>query len=193
MRPAEAYDILKEGNKRFVDHKSVFGEGMEMSSSSMEKPMGVLLTCIHNCMPSENIFDQKLGSLSNVDVDGNFVTANSLSAVENSCNADGAKVIVVLGNSNCEAIKCACDGEKACCDKNCISALQPAIDSVRVDYGNSDSSDYKFVQKVAAANVLKSMRDLRVQSKVVNDLIESGEVLLTGALYDNATGQVNFL
>lgn len=55
------------------------------------------------------IFDQGIGDIFNARVAGNFVNDDILGTLEFACAAAGARLIVVMGHTECGAIQGACD------------------------------------------------------------------------------------
>src|SRR5262249_13055206 len=62
--------------------------------------------------PPELVFDQRLGSIFAARIAGNFVNTDIIGSLEFACKLAGAKAIVVLGHSDCGAIKGAIDQAK---------------------------------------------------------------------------------
>ncbi len=190
----KALERLKEGNKRFVEnrmeHKN-YSEEIALTSE-VQHPFAVVLGCIDSRVGSEILFDQGIGDIFNVRIAGNFVNEDILASIEYSCRVVGAKVILVLGHTGCGAIKSTCDDVHLGHITGMLQKLKPALDSVQGDWDDRSSANAAFVQQVADANVLKSMEDIRTKSPILNEMVENGEVLIAGAMYDVASGRVTF-
>ena len=73
-----------------------------------------------------------------------------------------------------------------------INAIKPAVKSVPTDDQPRNSKNYKFVEKVAEANVKLTMQDLRQKSPVLREMIDKGDVMLVGAMLDVSTGAITW-
>ena len=75
----------------------------------------------------ETIFDQTLGDVFSVRLAGNVACRKAIGSLEYSCKYLGSKIIVVMGHSNCGAIKAACDNFEEGNITEIIKLLQPAV------------------------------------------------------------------
>ncbi|MDZ7669856.1 MAG: carbonic anhydrase [Gammaproteobacteria bacterium] len=101
-------------------------------------------------------------------------------------------VFVVLGHTDCGAVKGACDGVQLGSLTHTLSNLAPAIYAVPGFEGSRTSGNAEFVSAVTHANVDLNVKSIRDRSQVIADLVAAGELLIVGAIYDVATGRVSF-
>ena len=101
----------------------------------------------------------------------------------------GAKLIVVMGHTECGAVKGAIDGVKM----GNLTALLAKIQSAVRDSGPGSSKDKAYVTKVTEKNVRDSIHEIRERSSILRELIDSEKVGIAGAMYDVSTGSVTFL
>ena len=197
LSPKEAIELLKEGNKRFVNRKmrerDLLAQVEETSKGQF--PFACIVGCIDSRVPATTVFDQGIGSLFVATVAGNIINEDILGSLEFGCAAAGSKAIVVLGHTSCGAVKGACDSVEL---GNLTSLLSKINASVKETVEPSDpamrnSSNLPFVNEVAKNNVLRSVENIRVKSNVLRRLEEEGKITIVGAMYDVGTGQVNFL
>ena len=104
----------------------------------------------------------------------------------------GSKLVVVLGHTECGAVKGACDGAQLGNLTHTLSNVMPALYSVKGSE-NRSSSNAAFVQKVADANVRLTVKALTDRSQVMRGLVEEGKLEIVGAMYNIATGRVTFM
>lgn len=99
ITPAMALDLLKEGNKRFVNNLKVNRNLLQQANetSDGQHPFAVILSCIDSRTSVELIFDQGLGDVLSVRIAGNVINEDILGSMEFSCKILGAKIIVVFG------------------------------------------------------------------------------------------------
>ena len=104
-------------------------------------------------------------------------------------------MIVVLGHSNCGAVKGACDGVQLGNLTGLLEKIDPAVDIIGKDWlhGEKNSKNHDFVEAVGEENVRLQMRNVQEKSPVIKGLLDSGKALLVGAVYDLETGKVRFL
>ena len=162
-------------------------------TSGGQWPFAAVLGCIDSRVPSELIFDQGIGDLFNARVAGNFSNTDILGSLEYSCKVAGAKAVVVLGHSACGAVKGACDGVELGNITSMLANLKPAIEAVSDETENRTSSNAGFVQKVVESNVHLTIEDIRRDSPTLKEMEANGEIVITAAVYDVASGKVAFL
>src|ERR1051326_2085053 len=111
ITPQRALEILKEGNKRFVQNLKVNRNLLEEVNETRDGqwPFAVVLSCIDSRTSAELIFDQGLGDVFSVRIAGNILNEDILGSMEFACKFAGSKLIVVLGHTKCGAIEGACN------------------------------------------------------------------------------------
>jgi carbonic anhydrase len=190
MTPARALDTLKEGNKRFRAGTSAQKNLLAKvkASAGGQYPFAVVLSCMDSRVPVEPIFDQSIGDLFSIRVAGNVVNVDNLGSLEYAAKVIGVKTIVVLGHTSCGAIKGAIDDVKLGNLTALVARIQPAVAAS----GPGTSKDYAYVDKVGEANVRLAMKEIRANSPVLKEMLDSGAVGMVGAMYDLGTGAVTF-
>jgi len=197
ITPGRALQLLKEGNRRFMAGRGEERELMAQVNAMRggQWPFAIILGCIDSRVPSELIFDAGIGDLFNARVAGNFVNGDILGSMEFACELAGAKLVVVLGHTQCGAIKGACDGVELGNLTGMLARLKPAVEgtSSPVEAAERTSANGLFVRDVTVRNVRMALSDIRERSEVLEALERSGAIRLIGALYDVETGSVEFL
>ena len=194
VTPHQAINLLREGNKRFVNNLKVNRNLLQQvnETSSGQFPLAVILSCIDSRTSAELIFDQGLGDIFSVRIAGNIVNEDILGSMEFACKVAGAKAIVVLGHSKCGAVKGACDHVEMGNLTNLLSKLQPAVYAEKTVADQRNSSNDEFVEKVATLNVKMAMHQIHEKSTILNDMIAKGQIAMIGGMYDVETGVVQF-
>jgi carbonic anhydrase len=195
ITPDAALARLQEGNRRFIA-----GEGIQRNylqqmkeTSAGQYPFAVVLSCIDSRSAPEIIFDQGIGDLFVARVAGNYAPVDMLGSMEFATKVAGAKLVVVLGHTECGAIKGACDNVELGNLTTVIQALRPAVDDVKDVPGERNSKNKQFVLAVTQANVRRTVAGIRAGSPILRDLERTGQIKIVGAMHDIATGQVTFL
>ncbi|MFJ6509323.1 carbonic anhydrase [Streptomyces sp. NPDC091879] len=110
MSPAEALDVLLEGNRRFVLGAPLHPNQDAVRRSELtagQEPFAVVLGCSDSRLAAEIIFDQGLGELFVVRTAGHVVGPEVLGSVEYSTNVLDCRLVVVLGHDSCGAVAAA--------------------------------------------------------------------------------------
>ncbi|MFX3658254.1 MAG: carbonic anhydrase [bacterium] len=144
-------------------------------------------------MPPEIVFDQGIGDVFVGRIAGNYVDTDLLGSLEFATAVVGAKLIVVLGHTDCGAVKGACDNVELGNLTHTLSNLKPAVVAVPGFEGERTSASKDFVQAVTHTNVEQNVEQITERSSVIADLVAQGKVTVVGAIYDVATGKVAFL
>jgi carbonic anhydrase len=192
---AEALKMLKEGNERFIKGTMIARDLNQQvkQTAGGQYPFAAVLSCIDSRAPAELIFDQGIGDIFNVRIAGNFVNQDILGSLEFAVKVVGAKLIMVLGHTQCGAIKGACDNVKLGNLTVMLENIKPAILAVNDIKTNRSSNNSEFVQKVADVNVDLTISAIKEKSNLLKELYENGEIDIVGGMYDVATGQVRFM
>jgi carbonic anhydrase len=194
VTPAQALQILKDGNERFMNNLKVNRNLLQQVNETRDGqwPFAVVLSCIDSRTGAELVFDQGLGDIFSIRIAGNVVNDDIIGSMEFGCKVAGAKIIVVLGHTKCGAIKGACDGVQLGKLSGLLNKVQPAIEEERDTKVNRTSSNPEFVEHVAEINVHRNMKLILEQSPILKEMAGNGTIGLVGAMYDVGTGKVDF-
>ena len=194
ITPAMALDLLKDGNKRFVNNLKVNRNLLQQANetSDGQHPFAVILSCIDSRTSAELIFDQGLGDIFSVRIAGNIINEDILGSMEFACKVAGSKIIVVLGHTKCGAVKGACDHIEMGNLTALLSKIRPAVDDETTTTANRNSGNSEFVENVATINVNRTVKSILERSPILKELIENGNVGIVGGIHDISTGSVTF-
>lgn len=194
ITPAMALELLKEGNKRFVNNLKVNRNLLQQANetSDGQHPFAVILSCIDSRTSVELIFDQGLGDVLSVRIAGNIINEDILGSMEFGCKIAGSKMIVVLGHTKCGAVKGACDHMEMGNLTALLTKVQPAVYDEKTVIENRDSSNDEFVEKVAVINVKRTVHAIMERSPILKEMIETDIIGIVGGNHDITTGEVSF-
>ncbi len=194
ITPAMAMDILKEGNKRFVNNLKINRNLLQQANetSDGQHPFAVILSCIDSRTSAELIFDQGLGDIFSVRIAGNIINEDILGSMEFGCKVAGAKIIVVLGHTKCGAVKGACDHVEMGNLTGLLSKIQPAVDDEKTETENRSSANSEFVEKVSKLNVKRTVQSIMERSPILKEMIEKGSLGIVGGSHNITSGEVTF-
>jgi carbonic anhydrase len=129
------------------------------------------------------VFDQSIGHIFVTRVAGNIITAEIIGSLEYGAVVLGTKVILVMGHSNCGAVKATIQGKDV---PGQISALFPHIQPAVNQAGSDLASATKANAKIQATL-------LRESSTVISGLVKAGSVKVVAGYYDLGSGSVTLL
>jgi len=192
LTPTEAVKMLKEGNKRFVNNLKINRNLLNQVNETSEGqyPFAFILSCIDSRTSAELIFDQGLGDIFSCRIAGNILNEDILGSMEFACAVSGAKMIMVLGHSECGAIKGACDNVEM---GNLTKLLKKIKPSVKICKNKKNHGHFNnFTDMVSEQNVLEVMKKIPKKSKIISKLIKNKKIALVGGMYNVNTGIVEF-
>lgn len=193
--PQSILHILQAGNKRFMenirqnrDHHS----GIDATKDG-QKPFAAILSCMDSRVAAELVFDQGIGDIFNIRIAGNIITPEVLGSLEYAVEVSGVPVILILGHTGCGAVGGACDQVSLGNLTGLLEKIQPAIRAEKTVTENRNSQNPEFVRKVTLLHLENVLRDMLEQSSVIAGAVRSDKLLVATAIYDVASGAVQFL
>jgi carbonic anhydrase len=192
LTPRQAYQILVEGNRRFVNNLRLNRNLLQQvnETSDGQYPFAIVLSCIDSRTSAELIFDQGLGDIFSVRIAGNVLNEDILGSMEFACQVAGSRLIVVLGHTKCGAVKGACNHVELGHLTGLLSKIGPAVHEVEKD-GAKLAPD-TFVERVAVENTRRQMRAILERSPLLEHLFNDGKIGIVGATYSVESGEVSF-
>ena len=194
LTPEDAIEVLKAGNKRFVNNLKAHRNLLEQVNETADgqHPFAVILSCMDSRTSVELIFDQGLGDIFSIRIAGNILNDDILGSLEFATAIAGSKVIVVLGHTKCGAITAACDNVTLNNLTILLDKIRPAINKETETKNRRDGSNSSFVLNVTKLNVLMTIKDIKNKSNIIADLIRTGTIDIVGGIYDVDSGRVEF-
>ncbi len=195
LKPAQIIELLKKGNERFMQGKwnEKYFRHQVNATSSGQFPMAVIISCIDSRTSSEIIFDANLGDLISIRIAGNIISKEIIGSIELSLKEIGAKLIVVMGHSNCGAVGAAIHSLGDGNIDSITQKIMPAVDKARLlNISQSLDNGKAFAEKAAHLNVENSVATILENSSYIREQKSMGAAGLVAAYYDTATGEVIF-
>lgn len=205
--PAQILKWLKEGNTRFAAGHANHGgyrkdarPRMQISAEG-QKPLAAILSCVDSRTTPELVFDTSIGDLFTARVGANVTNDDVIGSLEISVHS-GAKVVIVLGHTDCGGIKGACSGLQLGSMTQLLERVKPAIRSTndRLDHdlalskaiGDRVVTNRKYIAEISHDNAEISASQILQKSTLLREKAERGEILLLSAVYNVDTGEVVF-
>jgi carbonic anhydrase len=185
--PESAIKLLVEGNQRFVAQKLVsFQEDLDIlkaDSEEHQEPFAAVLSCADSRVPVELVFDQSIGHVFVVRVAGNVATPDTIASLEYGVAVLGVKALLVLGHTNCGAVKATIAGKAV---PGQISTLYQYIHPAIAGAGGDLTATSK-------QNAVLQATVLRDTSPVLSGFVKEKKLAIKAALYDVGNGKVTML
>ncbi|MFO0977250.1 MAG: carbonic anhydrase [Planctomycetaceae bacterium] len=181
--PEEALKRLYEGNLRFSQGKSIeehrdLGRVKEVAAG--QRPFAAFLGCADSRVPVEIVFDQGFGDIFVTRIAGNVASSENIGSLEFGTEILGARVLYVLGHTQCGAVQATIKGEEV---PGQISGLfqhiRPAVKEAKGD-----------LNAAIEQNVRNQAILLAEASPVISRLVKRKELIVAGGVYDLHTGMV---
>ena len=205
--PDQVLTLLVEGNKRFQSGIRLSRDySRQMNATAQgQAPLAAVLGCIDSRVSVELIFDLGLGDVFSVRVAGNVVGTKSLASLEYAVAVSGVKLVLVLGHTRCGAVTSSvellCKHQHAEAATGC-QHLQAIVDEIAPSVSECDTREFEqlssedrdaFINDIARKNVLNTVGAVIERSQAIRQAIDKGQAKVVGALYDVASGQIEFL
>jgi carbonic anhydrase len=187
LTPDAALTDLLDGNRRFTSGQMVSDQQdlaiLKQNTIEKQEPFAAVLSCADSRVPVELVFDQSIGHVFVTRVAGNVVTPEIIASLEYGAAVLGVKVLLVMGHSNCGAVKATIQAKEV---PGQISALYPHIQPAIDQAGPNLEAATKANAKIQASL-------LRAASTVIAGLIKEGKLKVVAGYYDVGSGVVTLL
>lgn len=201
--PTEIIQTLQAGNLRFAEGKATGPnrdpERIALAAASDQANFAVatVLACSDSRVPVELLFDAGIMELFVVRVAGNVADVDEVGTIEYGLAHVRTPVLVILGHSGCGAVNAvnqAAHGEGHALEKN----IPPLVDNIapavaRAIAAHPDAKDDEIVAFEVEENVWQAIHDVFLHSAAVREMAAANTVQVVGAVYDLATGNVQWL
>lgn len=180
----EAKELLVKGNEAFVNDQGNLGDisstRRQSTKENGQSPYAMIVTCGDSRVPPEHIFSAGVGDLFVIRNAGHVVDSVELGSLEYATEHLGSRYILVLGHTGCGAVAASVGGGTA----GNIKAITDAICC-----GIGDEKDTTKAEKLNVAHTVKKIKE----DPALAAFIKDHGLLVEGAVYDIATGKVNYI
>lgn len=177
----------KESRNRLVTGNAAFLAGIPFSGDTSEKirqqtaehgqhPWAAVVACSDSRVAPELIFHAGIGEIFTIRTAGNTIGPGELASVEYAAEHLGVPLVVVLGHTDCGAVKAALKGDAT-------GHIKSITDMIRRAAGVETDPD-----NVCVKNILQSVESLRAALAKT-----APETIVRGAIYRLETGRVSFI
>ena len=191
ISPDVALQRLLKGNALYAANKldaKDFSVG-RAARAKAQYPIAAILGCADSRVAPELVFDQGPGDLFVVRVAGNYLSGDSLASLEYAVGVLKVPLIVVLGHTECGAVKATISEIKQPAPLpghiwDIVDAVRPGI-AKAVEAGGSD-----VLVNAIGANVDYNVARITSAQPVISKAVSEGSVKVVGGVYQLATGKV---
>jgi carbonic anhydrase len=195
--PNDVLARLVAGNQRFVAGKStrVGRTPADFSADAQgQAPLAAIVGCADSRVSPELVFDQGVGELFVVRVAGNVVSGTGAlikGSIEFAVAELGVRLVIVLGHSQCGAVKAAIehiDAGDALPGSigGLVDLIKPAVLAAKGRPGDK-------LNNVIKANVERCVARLKGLDPILSKLVDKNELIVKGAVYELSTGAVEII
>lgn len=193
--PAEALARLKEGNRRFVEDAEACASNLAAIRGELvggQQPWAIILTCSDSRVSPELVFGgSTLGELFVIRNAGNVLDTGALGTIEYGTEHLKSPLVVVMGHSKCGAVTAACDEvTKGAVPAGSIGKMVEPILPVVLSAKDKGEG---LVAETVRLNAISGARRIAEESHIVSELMDHGAVKIVAAVYDIASGEVEFI
>lgn len=199
--PADADAVLAkllEGNKRFMNGQtSLLTRRRPEDFAALaegQAPSAVIVACADSRVAPELIFDQGVGDLFVVRLAGNVVTGAGpiiKGSIEFAVAELGCRLIVVIGHSQCGAVKAAIAHVDA--NDALPGAIGGLVDVIRPAVKTAAGQPGDKLDNVIKANVRKCVETIKGLDPILSKAATSGTLKVVGAVYELKSGKVEVI
>ncbi|MCC7540596.1 MAG: carbonic anhydrase [Deltaproteobacteria bacterium] len=190
----DALARLAEGNRRFRTATTTRTQPWsEELARAEQRPFAIVLGCSDARAPVEIVFDQGLGDLFVVRIAGNIVAPSIVGSIEFAASQFGSRLVVVMGHTDCGAVTATLRAMQAGLElasrniRSITDRIAPHLEPLHREERSED-----LLREAVRANVRASADHLRHGSRVLEDLVLAGRILVVGAEHELETGVVRF-
>jgi carbonic anhydrase len=191
---AQALAWLREGNARWVKDQATnpsSDHAQRELAAGGQHPFVSVLGCADSRVPLERLFDRGVGEIFAVRVAGNVAGESELGTIEYGVEHLNTPLLVVMGHTKCGAVAAAASGAQVHGKvAGLLAHVQPAVERAKAT--NPELSGDELVAQAVQENVWQQIATVLRESSGVRERVESGSLTIVGAVYDIASGEVQF-
>lgn len=194
--PAQALQALQTGNGRYVtgNIRSVDYNRLGDKIAETQKPFAAIIACADSRVSPPVIFDVGEGNIFVSRVAGNSVETGTRGSTEYAVAELGVLLVMVLGHSNCGAVKAAIDvaNGKASFPRQRFGAIGAVIQPV-VGPVSALPRRQRTLARGVAANARAQAQRIAASGPIIKPAVASGRVRVVAAVYDIRSGRVSLV
>lgn len=192
--PEEVLDYLREGNEQYTGGNLVSRRlrNKELSDFLNNSPLAVVQSCIDMREPLNMMMNTGIGDLIHIKTAGNFASDHVILSAETACREQGAKLILLMGNSGNALIKEALASLDADSASRLLPLVADALEAKVTDRQHIAADPIGATDLVTHFNLKHSANRMIRESSFISEQVRLGNVGVATAFFDRETGKVTF-
>jgi carbonic anhydrase len=194
--PDAALKLLLKGNKRYQKGKFELRDYSPVGEdrANNQAPFAAIITCADSRVSPTLVFDVERGNIFVPKVAGNSIDVGTLGSTEYGVAVLGVKLIMVLGHSDCGAVKSAIGvvNGTAAFPPDQFGAIGPVVDLL-VPPIAAIPPDQRTVDNSIAANARYQAAQIAGKDPIIKPRIAAGTLKVVSAVYNIANGKVSLV
>lgn len=191
---SDPLERLTQGNQRFLDEKSIHPHQNKQSvldNQDGQKPFAVVITCSDSRVSPEIVFDQGIGDLFVIRNAGNLISDIDMGSIEYAIEHLDTKMVVVLGHTECGAIKAYINDKDGAYKKhfnhidNIVETISQENEEIEADKTKPKATNYLGAIDANIKHSTKLIQD--------NPIVKEHNIKIVSMRYDVHTGKVSQL
>lgn len=195
ITPDQALERLMKGNGRYVNGNINTNDAYKSVEAGLkhgQNPYAVILSCADSRVSPELCFDEGPGDLFVNRIAGNYVTTDLLGSIEYGTLVLKSPLVMVLGHTECGAIKAAMKAEEENTSfpghiQSITSHISAAVRSAKQQGGKITTTD------VVKANIKLNVAYLQQSTPIIRQLVQENKVKIVGGMYNLENGTVSLV
>jgi carbonic anhydrase len=194
--PQEALQLLVKGNRRYQKGKLQLRDYSPVGEDRANKqmPFAAIITCADSRVSPTLIFDVERGNIFVSKVAGNGIDTGTLGSTEYAIKVLGVKLVLVLGHSDCGAVRSAIGvaNETTTYPPDQYGAIGAVVDKL-VPAIKALPPDQRTVSTCVSVNAKAQADDIASRGPIVKQAIDAEKIAVVAAVYDIKTGKVSLI
>jgi len=191
----EVQKILADGNARYVADKVTCArvtQKRRAETAGGQHPVATVIACSDSRVPVEFIFDQGIGDVFVIRVAGNVADTDEIGSIEYGVGHLKTPLLIILGHTHCGAVTAVITGAEVHGSiPRLVDNIMPAVKKAREK--NPGATGDALIEEAVKMNVWQAVEDTFTGSEEVRRLVNAGSLKVVGAVYDIATGKVQWM
>ena len=195
ITPDQALERLMKGNGRYVNGNINTDDSFKNAAAGLkngQNPYAIILSCADSRVSPELCFDEGPGDLFVNRIAGNYVTTDLLGSIEYGALVLKAPLIMVLGHTECGAVKAAMKAEDENTNfpghiQSIASHIGAAVRAAKQQGGKVTTTD------VVKANIKLNVAYLQQSTPIIRQLVQENKVKVVGGIYNLEDGTVSMV
>ncbi|MFH1157114.1 MAG: carbonic anhydrase [Pseudomonadota bacterium] len=201
--PDQAIVMLKEGNQRFVEGKSIHPhlDQARLKQAGSENQgnhaYATVITCSDSRVPVEAIVDAGIMDIFVIRVAGNVCDVDERGSIEYGLAHVHTPVLVVLGHTQCGAVTAVTNavlGQGHTLERNIpplVDNIEPAVRAAMASHPEIKGSE--IIPYAIEQNIWTGIEELFMESPSTREFVAKGYAKVLGAIYDVESGSIQWL